>query len=359
MSQPRYILLGGFPGAGKTAALLALARHLRKQGRTAAFIANNHGAELIDTAEFRLEAFPVEEVSGGDLASRFSSLAAAVKKVAASNPNVVLVEAVGTTLDLNATVAGPLRRLEGLEVAPLSVLVDPVRAEQVLGLAPGKPLVPELLALYRQQLEEAQVIVIGQSDRLDDARLDRLRQQLFTAHPSAKLVVISAAQDRGLEDWLRLIKAGAVDRPVPLKVDLAAYAESAAAVGCLNAVIELTLSREASSTALLESIGRHLRHALAGVDVLHLHAALRLDDTRIGTIHFIGDGPPEVARSFAEDLEFGELMINLRAATHPEQLHTAVRAAIVGMAGEFPGLITEFAHLHYFRPAPPQPVHRL
>jgi G3E family GTPase len=360
MSQARYIFLGGFIGAGKTTALAALAREFAGRGRRVALLVNNHGAELVDAALLRADGFPTEEVGGGDLGSRFSPFVAAAKKLeAASTPDVILVEAVGTSLDLAATVMRPLRQLEGLTVAPLSVLVDPVRAEQVLGLAPGKSLPAELLHLYRKQLEEAQIIVIAQADRLDDARLERLREKLAAAFSSAKLVAISTAQNRGLAEWLGLLEAEAVELPSPLEINADACAEVAAVVGCLNAVVEFTLSREVASELLLESIGRHLRQALAGVDVLHLHAALRVDEARIGTIHFIGDGSPAVARSFAENLEFGELMINLRAATHPEQLHTAVRTAIVGMAGEFPGLITEFAHLHYFRPAVLEPNHRL
>ena len=360
MSQPRYLLVGGFIGAGKTTALAALARQLAKAGRRVALIANGHGAELIDAAEFRLENIPVEEVGGGDLASRFPSFFAAARKLeTTATPDVILVEIVGTSVDLPATVAAPLRLLEGRTVGPLSLLLDPVRAEQVLGLESGKALPPELLHLYLRQVEEASILVIAQAGRLDDARLDRLRDKLAAEFPAARVVIISAAQDRGFAEWIALLDADPAELPARPAIDPAAYAEGAAAVGCLNAVIEFTLSREAAAPALLESLGRHLGQALQGVDVLHLHAALRADDAQLGTVHLVGPGMPHLARSFRADLAYGELMINLRAVTHPEQLHTAVRAAIVEMTREFPGLIPEFAHLHYFRPAPPEPAHRL
>ena len=360
MSQPRYLPVGGFFGAGKTTALMALAHELRRRDQRVAVIVNAHGAESIDAAEFRAEGFPTEEVGGGDLGTRFNSLMAATKKLeAAATPDVVLIEAVGTSLDLNATVARPLREIEGRIVGPLSVVVDPTRAEQVFGLAPGRPLPDELSSLYRRQVEEAHILVLAANNHHDSPRLEKVRQKLAATFPAAPIVTLDDSNNHGLAEWITLIDGQSGRLPPPPQVDPLPSAGDGTVVGCLQAVVELTLSRPAGSLALLESVGRHLRHALAGVEVLHLHAALRLDEAQIGTIHFLSDNPPRVARSFTEDLEFGELMINLRAATHPEQLHTAVRAAIVGMAGEFPGLVTEFAHLHYFRPLLPEPMHRL
>ena len=51
-----------------------------------------------------------------------------------------LAEPVGSCTDLAATVSYPLRRLYGdaYSIAPYSVLVDPARAERVLGLAAGQ-----------------------------------------------------------------------------------------------------------------------------------------------------------------------------------------------------------------------------
>jgi G3E family GTPase len=244
-------------------------------------------------------------------------------------------------------------------VGPLSVIVDPVRAEQVFGLAPGQPLPAELASLYHRQLEEAQILVLALTENLDASRADQLRRKLAAEFSAARIIALDAPDNGGLAEWINLLDGKAVELPATIHLDAEADAEAVAVVGCLQAVVEFTLSRPAASPALLESIGRHLRQALEGVPVLHLHVALRADETQFATLHLIGDGVPRTARTFDAKLEFGELMINLRAATHPEQLHTAVRAAIVGMAGEFPGLITEFAHLHYFRPIRPEPVHRL
>ena len=48
MSKARYIMIGGFLGAGKTTCVAALAEHLSSSGRTVGLITNDQGRELVD-----------------------------------------------------------------------------------------------------------------------------------------------------------------------------------------------------------------------------------------------------------------------------------------------------------------------
>ena len=56
-----------------------------------------------------------------------------------SRPQVFIAEPVGSCTDLVASVAYPLRRLHGenFTMAPVSVLVDPIRALRVFGVEEG------------------------------------------------------------------------------------------------------------------------------------------------------------------------------------------------------------------------------
>ena len=50
MSEPaRYIMIGGFLGAGKTTAVARLARHLTDQGTRVGLICNDQSSRLVDT----------------------------------------------------------------------------------------------------------------------------------------------------------------------------------------------------------------------------------------------------------------------------------------------------------------------
>src|SRR5437868_4926318 len=163
----RYIMIGGFLGAGKTTAVGKLAQRLVGQGLRVGLITNDQGRNLVDTAMLRSQGFATEEIPGGCFCCRFNSLVEASQKLTASSrPEVFIAEPVGSCTDLIATVTYPLRRLYGedFEVAPVSVLVDPVRALRVFGLESGGSFSAKVIYIYNKQLEEADLIVISKSD---------------------------------------------------------------------------------------------------------------------------------------------------------------------------------------------------
>src|SRR5207253_8212447 len=155
--------------------------------------------------------FATEEIPGGCFCCRFNSLVdAAAKLTETTLPDAFIAEPVGSCTDLVATVSYPLRRMYGEEfaVAPLSVLVDPIRAEQVFGLAEGKKFSEKVLYIYRKQLEEADLIVISKRELLDAAPLGQLRARLSAEFPKAEILAVSARTGAGLEEWFsRVVSA--------------------------------------------------------------------------------------------------------------------------------------------------------
>src|SRR5688500_20260517 len=130
MAKPRYIMIGGFLGAGKTTAVLKLAEHLTAHGLRVGLITNDQSVNLVDTAMLASHGFAVQEITGGCFCCKFNSLMEAADRLAAeARPDVFIAEPVGSCTDLTASVTYPLRRMDGedFSVAPLSVLVDPVR----------------------------------------------------------------------------------------------------------------------------------------------------------------------------------------------------------------------------------------
>src|SRR3954465_12418658 len=127
-SKARYIMIGGFLGAGKTTAVARLPHRLSERGLKVGLITNDQGRELVDTAMLRAKGFATEEIPGGCFCCRFNSLVdAAAKLTETALPDAFIAEPVGSCTDLVATVTYPLRRMygESFAIAPLSVLVDP------------------------------------------------------------------------------------------------------------------------------------------------------------------------------------------------------------------------------------------
>ena len=96
-AKARYVMIGGFLGAGKTTSVAKLARWFCDQGVRVGLITNDQGSHLVDTAMLATRGFPVEEIPGGCFCCRFNSLTDAADKLTRdARPDVFLAEPVGS-----------------------------------------------------------------------------------------------------------------------------------------------------------------------------------------------------------------------------------------------------------------------
>src|SRR6266571_7339301 len=365
--KARYIMIGGFLGAGKTTSVVRLAQRLRDQGRRVGLITNDQGNRLVDTAILAARGFAVEEISGGCFCCRFNSLAEAANKLSAeARPEVFIAEPVGSCTDLVATVTYPLRRMYGddFTVAPLSVLVDPVRALRVFGLAEGANFSEKVRYIYRKQLEEADFIVINKCDLLPPARLQILRQELHQRFPGSELLEVSARNGTGLEDWFERILTVSQNPRTTMEVDYEVYAEGEALLGWLNATLQLSSAIPFDGNLVLEQLAGEIQRGLEarGAQVAHLKMTLDPGDGAmdLAVINLVrNDYVPELSQELQAPLAGGQLIINVRAEISPEELRRALEESLQRARGNNAGLIIRIDHLESFRPGKPTPTHRL
>jgi Ni2+-binding GTPase involved in maturation of urease and hydrogenase len=359
----RYFMIGGFLGAGKTTAVATLAQRLVQQGLRVGLITNDQGSELVDTAMLRARGFATEEIAGGCFCCRFNSLVDAAQKLDdATRPDAFIAEPVGSCTDLVATVTYPLRRMYGdrFQIAPLSVLVDPVRAEQVLGLVPGRKFSDKVLYIWKKQAEEADLLVITKSDLLDEARLARLKSALGEAFPGKELLSVSVRTGTGVEAWFqRLQTLVPLIRPA-MAVDYDLYAEGEALLGWLNATVVIQ-GPSFDANVLLKSLAEDLRSRLGEAEIAHLKMTFN-PDAGLGDIAAVNlvrsDFVPELSLTLDGPAESGQLILNLRVEADPATLRTAVEAAIAALPQRWPGLSARLEHAEQFRPGRPTPTHR-
>jgi G3E family GTPase len=132
---PRFVMIGGFLGAGKTTTLTRLAQMYVAKGRRVGIVTNDQAHDLVDTNTFRRQGHAVEEVPGACFCCRFDDLISRVGSLQDSEkPDVILAEPVGSCTDLVATVIQPLKDLYGMrfEVAPYAVLFKPSHGTRIL-----------------------------------------------------------------------------------------------------------------------------------------------------------------------------------------------------------------------------------
>ena len=363
----RYVMIGGFLGAGKTTTVARLAAVLHGRGLKVGLITNDQGDGLVDTSVLRSRGFATEEIPGGCFCCRFNSLMDAANRLtAATRPDVFIAEPVGSCTDLVATVTYPLRRIYGQQftIAPLSVLIDPERALRVFGLRAGRSFSEKVLYIYRKQLEEADLIVINKCDAIAADDLAALRAALQREFPQQEIITASARRGDGLDTWFERLMVTEQTQSQAMEVDYAVYAEGEALLGWLNATLQLEAEAEFDANVALAHLARDLQQRLgnAQAEVAHLKMTFSPDGglKDIATVNLVrSDFVPELSQRLEDPCRSGQLILNLRAEAAPEVLKSAVEAATAALGGTFPGLRARLDHLEHFRPGKPQPTHRL
>ena len=364
--KARYIMIGGFLGAGKMTAVGKLAARLTAQGLRVGLITNDQGRNLVDTVMLRAQGFATEEIPGGCFCCRFNSLVEAAHKLTERcRPEVFIAEPVGSCTDLLATVTYPLRRLYGQDftVAPVSVLVDPIRALRVFGAEPGGSFSEKVLYIYNKQLEEADLVVISKCDLVDEARLESLRAAIAARFPGKEILAVSPRDGINLEAWFAKIASEEQAAGEAMAVDYAVYADGEALLGWLNCTVRLVAAEAFDGDSFLRELASQVQKRLrtARAEVAHLKMTLSPDSGlgEIGVVNLVrNDFVPELSMPLKEPVKSGQLIINLRAEAVPAVLGTVVREALAAAAGQFASLEATPDHLEHFRPGKPTPTHR-
>ena len=367
-TRARYIMIGGFLGAGKTTAVGKLAGRLTSDGLRVGLITNDQGRNLVDTAMLRAQGFATEEIPGGCFCCRFNSLVEAAQRLTASTrPDVFIAEPVGSCTDLAATVTYPLRRMyqDDFTVAPISVLVDPVRAQRVFGLAKGGSFSEKVLYIYRKQIEEADLVVISKADLLSKQQIGDLQRAISKEFPGKEIIAVSSRTGQNVDEWFARLLDGRQSARTAMEVDYSIYADGEALLGWLNCTVQIHSAKAFDANAFLAQLAAEIQKRLAKSrsEIAHMKMTLSPDDSFSGEIAGINvvrnDVVPELSFELEGKVKGGQLILNLRAEAAPDALGAAVREGLSAAAKKFPGMKATLDHLEHFRPGKPTPTHRL
>jgi G3E family GTPase len=368
MATTRLILVGGFLGAGKTTLLLHAAERLSRQGKRVGLVANDQAADLVDTELLKQTGSEVEEVAGGCFCCRFPDMIAAMERlVRNAEVDVLIGEPVGSCTDLSATVLQPLKKLHGrqFDLAPFSVLVDghQVRVLNRLRHAAGQHrsarFPDNVLYIYEKQLEEADLIVLNKCDLLSATELVDLQASLAERFPDTPLLTMSALNDDGVDAWLEfLVQDRGAGRKIAA-VDYDRYAAGEAALGWLNAAVQLHADLPVQwglfAKELLEGICTDLRAVAAEIAHLKLHLTAA-DEHIVGNLT-ANDAAVFLRGAIVPECRDASLLINARVHCAADQLRAVVEARLSAVAGRH-RLQAVIRHMQSLSPGRPQPTHR-
>lgn len=362
MSAIRFIMVGGFLGAGKTTAIGRLARAYQDQGLKVGIVTNDQAADLVDTHSLRSQGFDVGEVAGACFCCNFNELTSTAAALSAQQrPDVILAEPVGSCTDLVATVVQPLKQLYGAEfdVAPYGVILKPSHGLKILRNNSRSGFSPKAEYIFRKQLEEADFVVINRIDEISAAEADELHQLVASHWPQVSILRTSARTGEGFPALLQILdQQGQFGRRI-LELDYDTYAEGEAELGWLNSSMKIRGEEPFDLDELLVDVVSRLRDRLAeaGAETAHLKT-IGLWEGFYGVANLVSsDTPAELSLASRSQPREADVIVNARVAVAPEELQELVIAAVTA-ACEARNLQAEFRQTQSFRPGRPVPTHR-
>ena len=363
MSNPRFVMIGGFLGAGKTTTIAMLARHYMAQGLSVGIVTNDQTTDLVDTNSLRAQGFEVGEVAGSCFCCNFNALTSTVEKLGKDErPDVIIAEPVGSCTDLVATVVRPLVQIyeQPLDVAPYGVIIKPSHGAKILRNETGGGFSPKAEYIFRKQIEEADFVIINRIDELSAEAVNDLAMRLEEQFPGRPILRMSAKTGEGFTALCDFLEQRGDFGQRVMDVDYDIYADGEAELGWLNSQVRVTAAQPFELDDLLLDIIRRLRTEFSdiGAETAHLKT-IGLWEGFYGVANLVSSfTDPELSLPSNCRVSQASVVVNARVATDPADLERLVRDVVHAACAAIPAK-AQIDTLQCFRPGRPVPTHRL
>jgi G3E family GTPase len=366
-SKIRFVLIGGFLGAGKTTLIGDLAQRYVDAGKRVGIITNDQADNLVDTQNLRSQGFDVGEVAGACFCCSFDDLVSTADRLSSDQaPDVLIAEPVGSCTDLVATVILPLQQILGdrFEMAPFGVLLKPSHGRRILSTDSGSPrsgFSPQAEYIFRKQLEEADYLMIGRRDQLSEDEITNLKQALATACGDVPVIAVSPKTGEGVDEALGYIESPMIAGKRLLEIDYDIYADGEAELGWVNLTAMLDSSEPVDLDGFVAFLVRSIAQGVVKSDghIAHLKASVLAGDTQAVANVVSNESAIDVGlaanRSVAGAIQ---VIVNARVAIDPKVLETICRDRLTEFA-EKRNLAVASITAQSLRPGRPVPTHRV
>ena len=199
----RFMVVSGFLGAGKTTTMIALGRHMGKTYGKPGIIANDLGANLVDTNLTQTSGCTVEEIASGCICYQMDNTIDKIRRLMVRDGCIFVMS------DIPGLGVGALDHVyhrlvddcaDWITLAPFTVLVDPERIKMLLPEGGDINLPEEIKYLMQLQLEEADLVVLNKVDLISEEERERDIRFLREACPDIPVMAISALTGEGIPE---------------------------------------------------------------------------------------------------------------------------------------------------------------
>ena len=359
----RFLMIGGFLGAGKTTTIARVAKHYSSKGLNVGIVTNDQAYGLVDTESLRAQGFHVGEVPGACFCCKFDDLMSTVSDLSAQRaPDLVIAEPVGSCTDLYATVIQPLRQLFGdrFELGPLIVLLKPEHGRKILDDSkPRRGFSADAEYIFLKQLEEADAIAINKVDKLSRDQQQQLKELVEHQFPGKPVIAMSARDSIGMDDFLGVAEASYSEKQT-MDVDYEKYARGEAELGWLNCEIQAASEKSFELDNLVLGLTRRIGQLLADeqCEVAHLKTmGQTLENSAVANL-VSSSVQTELSLKSEIRCQRADVLVNARVAAEPAVLQRIVEVAVAELQAAHE-MSLELRNVQSFRPGKPVPTHRL
>ena len=363
MRRIKFLMVGGFLGAGKTTTIGKLASHFQSNGQSVGIVTNDQAYDLVDTHTLRSQGFQVGEVPGACFCCTFDDLIATVSELSEQKlPDIVIAEPVGSCTDLYATVIEPMHQLFGdrFELGPLIVLLKPEHGKKILSDGGGRGFSPQAEYIFLKQLEEADAIAINKIDKLSEADQANLMELLSNRFKGVDCFGISARDGTNFDKLVAATEQPRKKSKPMMDVDYETYAIGEAELGWLNCQVTASSEEKFELDEVVLNLTSEIGNVLTarGFEIAHLKLLGQTLENAAVANRVSSASAAELSLASQIKTTQADLLVNARVAAEPDDMVEIVNAAASKIMGEIKVKL-EVKNVQSFRPGKPEPTHRV
>ena len=332
----RYIIFGGFLGAGKTTSMMALSRASGERGQKAVILVNDLGRkDLVDMEFTEAMGYAADMIHGGCICFQTEELLDHLRALRdQEHADIILSDIPGCGVGALEHVYHKLSKEYPGEVtlAPFTAVVDPIRLQRLIPDPVDIHMPEEMDFLFDQQLVEAELVLLNKMDLLTEEEGASMVAFLQEKYPHAKIIPTSAKTGQGMKEVLDYIMS--VDSALPnpyFDLEGPEFAAAEEKLSWYDLQFDVRAEREFPGNDFITEFVDTIRAALAsaGRNAPHLKVMAEDEKGELCKVSLLGiDQPLDVDLKFAESCRSLSVILNARVACESDRIQAISEEAL-------------------------------